>query len=363
MNNAHEAFSVGAVVADPGTTAAGYCSVEIHGRTLRLPVVIVHGERPGPVLAVTAGIHGGEYVSMVAVREFVFGLNASAIQGTVIASLQSSPLSFQGRSAFVNPMDGKNLNRAFPGNPDGGSTDRLAFWLWSNVISRADYYVDCHSGDIPEALESFAGVSPVGTADVDDLSRELADQFDVPRIVLFEAEGSSIRAAAKAGIPSTLIEVGGEGRWSAAEVAIQHEGLRRTAGFAGLLELGREERKPLPVFENQAVMCEVPGLWYSNVKPGSFIDAGALLGVVEDPFGTVLQEARSPISGVLLYGLSSLAANEGDLIACIARPKDVDASATPISSDQGRELPWPGNPHDCLSNWEQDGEGTAKQLV
>lgn len=326
MNYSREPFIVGTLSAEPGTRSSGYCSVEIEGRILRLPVVIVHGGRPGPVLAITAGIHGGEYVSMVAVREFVFGLDPSQIQGTVIASLQSSPVSFQSRSAFINPMDGNNLNRAFPGDPDGGITDRLAFWLWSNIISRGDYYVDCHGGDLPEVLESFAGVSPLGMPDVDEVSGELADQFDVPRVVLLETEGSTIRAATRAGIPSVLIEVGGEGRWSPAEVATQHEGLHRIAKFVGVLDSGREVRKPLPVFEvTVGVMCESSGQWYRNFEPGSDIDAGDLLGVVEDPFGTVLQEARSPIPGVLVYGLSSFAANEGDLIACIASPRDLAA--------------------------------------
>lgn len=320
MNRPREPFKVGNLVAQPGTRSSGYCSLEIDGEALELPVVIVHGERPGPVLAVTAGVHGGEYVPMVAVREFVLGLDPTAIRGTVIASLQSSPLSFRNRSPFINPMDGKNLNRAFPGNPNGGPTEQLAYWLWSNVISRGNYFVDCHSGDIPEVLDNFAGVCPVGTPGIDDASLKLASQFDISRVVLVETEGSSITAAAHAGIPSVLVEVGGEGRWSPPEVAVQRDGLHRIVKFAGLLNVDSEPRTPLPGFKSQRAMCESPGLWFPRLAPGSSIEAGALLGVVEDPFGAVLQEARSPVPGVLIYGLSSLAANTGDLIACIATP-------------------------------------------
>ena len=344
MNHPIKRFNVGTLTAEPGTRTWGYCSLEIDGKLLQLPTVIVHGKRPGPVLAVTAGIHGGEYVPMIAVRNFVFGLDPAEIKGTVIASLQASPLSFERRSPFVNPMDGNNLNRAFPGDPAGGSTEQLASWLWTNILSRGDYYVDCHSGDIPEALESFAGISLVGSSEVDEASREMADQFDVPRIVLLETEGSTVRAAAKAGIPSVLIEVGGGGRWSPPEVAIQDEGLRRIAQVVGVLDPETHARQPLPVFAApSAVICEVSGLWFSYFEPGSFIDAGALLGVVEDPFGTVLEEARSPLSGVLIYGLSSLAANKGDLVACVASPSAADtlpgnrrvAGCAPISQVTG----------------------------
>lgn len=321
MSHPRQPFSVGTLLADPGTRSWGYCAVELDAQPARLPIVVVHGSRPGPILGITAGIHGGECVSMVAVRNFLFDLDPSVLRGTVIASLQSNPYAFKTRTAFINPMDGKNLNRAFPGDADGSSTDQLAAWLWSNIIARSDYYVDCHSGDIPEVLEHFAGVSLVGSLRVRDVSREMANQFDVERIVVLETEGSAIHAAASDGIPSVLIEVGAEGRWTPEEVAVQQEGLSRIAKFAGLLDAGREERKSLPVFEATAsVLSEHSGLWYRKFAPGSIVDAGTLLGTIQDPFGTILQEARAPVTGVILYGLSSLAANEGDLIACIAGP-------------------------------------------
>lgn len=323
MNRPREPFRVGSLVAEPGTRSSGYCSVEIDEEVLKLPIVIVHGERPGPILAVTAGVHGGEYVSMVALRDFVFDLDPTAIQGTVIASLQSSPLAFFKRTAFVNPMDGKNLNRAFPGDPNGGPTGRLAYWLWSNIISRGNYYVDCHSGDIPEVLDNYACVSNVGTPDVNDASLRMASQFDVPRVVLVDTEGTSTTEASRAGIPSVLIEVGGEGKWSPSEVAVQREGLDRLAKISGLLDEDNEARTPLPPFKSQGVMCESSGLWFGHVLPGSPVEAGALLGIVRDPFGAVLQEARSPVPGVLIYGISSLAVNSGDLIASIATPVNV----------------------------------------
>lgn len=320
MNRPREPFRVGTLVAEPGTRSSGYCSVEIDEEVLEIPIVIVHGEKPGPILAVTAGVHGGEYVSMVAVREFVFDLDPTAIQGTVVASLQSSPLAFLKRTAFVNPMDGENLNRAFPGDPNGGPTRRLAYWLWSNIISRGNYYIDCHSGDIPEALDNYACISNVGAPEVNDASLQLASQFDVPRVVLVDTAGTSTTEASRAGIPSVLIEVGGEGKWSRSEVAVQREGLDRIVKASGLLDGDSEARTPLPQFKSQGVMCESSGLWFGHLPPGASIEAGALLGVVRDPFGSVLQEARSPVPGVVIYELSSLAVNSGDLIASIATP-------------------------------------------
>jgi uncharacterized protein len=115
-------YSVGELTAQPGTQARGWCPVSLGPATVSLPIAITHGARPGPVLAVTAGIHGGEYVPMVAARQFVRGLEPADMRGTVVVSLQSSPVAFEQRRAFVNPLDGQNLNRSFPGDPDGGPT-------------------------------------------------------------------------------------------------------------------------------------------------------------------------------------------------------------------------------------------------
>jgi uncharacterized protein len=131
-------FNLGTLEAEPGKTTSGYCEADLGTRTLPIPVAVVNGAEPGPVLAVTAGIHGGEYVPILAARRFLEALDPTALRGTVIVVLQASPLAFRERIAFVNPLDGENLNRSFPGDADGTPTQRLAGWLWENVISRGD---------------------------------------------------------------------------------------------------------------------------------------------------------------------------------------------------------------------------------
>jgi uncharacterized protein len=314
-------YTLGDLEAQAGSQVHGNCLVSLGTTTVSLPVVITHGSAPGPVLAVTAGIHGGEYVPIVAVRQFVRGLDPTRMRGTVVASLQSSPVAFQRRMAFVNPLDGQNLNRSFPGDPLGGPTARLAAWLWENVLARADYYIDCHCGDLPEALDPFTGVSPGPNGALDERARALADCFDVARLIVDPLAGSTIRAAALAGIPAALVEVGGRGQWSQQEADIQRAGLRRAAALAGILPAGDGARPHLPVFEDAAnVLSERPGLWFPEVAVGTSVTEGTRLGRLEDAFGDAVQEVLAPVAGVLIYGLSSLAAVEGDLLASLARP-------------------------------------------
>lgn len=314
-------YALGELLAEPGSQVRGGCAVSLGTSTVSLPVAITHGSAPGPVLAITAGIHGGEYVPMIAVRQFIRDLDPARMSGTIVACLQCSPVAFQQRSAFVNPLDGQNLNRSFPGDPGGGPTARLAAWLWENLLTRADYYVDCHCGDLPEALDPFTGVSPGPDGTISERARELADCFDVTRLIVDHTHGSTIFQAALAGIPAVLVEVGGEGRWSQEQADIQRHGLHRLAAAAGILPAEQSARPHLPVFEDAAdVLSDRPGLWFPEVAIGSLVAEGMRLGRLEDAFGDAVQEILAPVAGVLTFGLSSLAAAEGDLLASIARP-------------------------------------------
>jgi predicted deacylase len=314
-------YALGDLLARAGSQVRGSCLVSLGTSTVSLPVAITHGNAPGPVLAVTAGIHGAEYVPIVAVRQFIRDLDPMQMRGTIVACLQSSPVAFQQRSAFVNPLDGENLNRSFPGHPLGGPTARLAAWLWENLLARADYYVDCHCGDLPETLDPFTSVSPGPNGVVSEQSRALAECFEVARLIVNRTEGSTIREAALAGIPAALVEVGGGGRWSQAEADVQRRGLRRVAALTGIVPADEGARPHLPIFEDAGdVLSERPGLWFPEVSIGTFVASGTRLGRLEDAFGDVVQEILAPAAGVLSYGLSSLAAAEGDLLASIARP-------------------------------------------
>lgn len=316
-------YSVGELTAQPGTQARGWCPVDLGTATVSLPIAITHGAQPGPVLAVTAGIHGGEYVPVVAAREFVRGLDPAAMHGTVVVSLQSSPVAFEQRRAFVNPLDGQNLNRSFPGDTGGGPTARLAGWLWQNLLSRADFYVDCHCGDLPEALDPFTAVAPGPDGQLIGRARAMADCFDAGRLIVEHTPGSAIQQAALAGIAAVLIEIGGLGQWSPDEVAVQRDGLRRVAALAGIVPAadGAGDRPPLPVFEGAGdVISDRAGLWFPEVTVGSAVQEGTRLGRLEDAFGDDVQLIVSPSAGVLSYGLGSLAAVQGDLLASITRP-------------------------------------------
>jgi predicted deacylase len=102
---------------------------------------------------------------------------------------------------------------------------------------------------------------------------------------------------------------------------VQRLGLRRVAALVGIVPDQDAARPRLPLFEDAAdVLSERPGLWFPEVAVGTSVARGTRLGRLEDAFGEVVQDILAPVDGVLTYGLSSLAAAQGDLLASLARP-------------------------------------------
>lgn len=312
---------VGSVAAAPGERATGLVQVHLGGEHVTvLPVVIVNGARPGPRVAVTAGIHGAEYVSIAALREVVLALDPAEVTGSIVAVLTANPSAFAARAIYVNPVDHLNLNRQFPGDPAGPPTQRLAHWLTQHVIAGSDVFVDMHCGDMNEALVSFTGIEDTGDAGVDARSRALAEAYGLRYLLIGPSPGTTTTAAAALGIPAVLAEVGGQGRWPSADVALHAAGLRRLLHAAGVIASSpAEPRHATRVLPHEAWMrATASGYWHPSVEVGAAVAAGTIVGEVQDAFGTVLERPEAPMDGIVIFLVTSLAMNEGDPLLALA---------------------------------------------
>jgi predicted deacylase len=314
------AITIGSLSADPGTRVTGIVPVDVGTATLDVPVAIVHGSRPGSRVAVTAGIHGAEYVSIAALREVVLGLDPAAVTGSLVAVLTASPAAFAARTIYVNPLDGLNLNREFPGDKDGSPSQRLAHWLTTAVIAGSDAFVDMHCGDMNEALDSFTGIEETGDASVDARSRELAEAYGLRYLLIAPRPGTSTTAAAALGIPAVLGEVGGQGLWPRADVELHAAGFRRLLRAAGLIDdaptAPAHRTEILPSFA--WMRATTTGYWHPAVEVGEQVPAGTVVGEVQDAFGAVLERPMAPMDGVVIFLVSSLAMNAGDPLLALA---------------------------------------------
>jgi predicted deacylase len=232
-----------------------------------------------------------------------------------------TPAAFAARSIYINPLDGRNLNRAFPGNAAGSASERIADWIVREVMTDSDAFVDMHCGDMNEALVPFNGIEETGDPAVDDVARAMAAAYGLDYLVVGPLPGSATTTATDLGIPAVVGEVGGQGLWPADNVARHADGLRRALGAVGLRSSAGDPPAPdmRRVDSNIWLRSDFFGFWHVAVRPGDAVRAGQPVGEVQDPFGTVLQAVTAPADGTVLFIVSSLAINAGDpLLAIVA---------------------------------------------
>jgi predicted deacylase len=309
---------VGTLSAAPGEKRYGINEFSVDGKPYRLPMWLVNGAHDGPTLSVTAGVHPAEYASIAAALHFGQTIDPVNVRGRVIVVPVVNLPSFTARSIYVCPLDGKNLNRVFPGDANGTASEQIAAWIFANVIKAADYFVDMHGGDLIEALVPFTIFYKAGDPRVCDVSREMAKAFGIPILVGSETPGGTYSSAARAGIPAILTEAGGQGIWTKDDVRAHTDGLDRLMRHLKLTD----GQPPAPV------ACTVlsrflwrrsdhDGFWYPAVSVNDAVKEGQELGVVKDWEGRVLQRATAEADGRVLFIVSSLAINKTDPLLAV----------------------------------------------
>ena len=318
MPTARDVLTVGTLSAGHGEKRYGTNEFSVDGQPYRLPMWLINGVTEGPTLVVTAGVHAAEYASIAAALELGRSLDPASLCGRVIVVPVVDMPAFSARSIYVCPLDGKNPNRVFPGNPRGSASEQIADWLFRNVISQATYYVDLHGGDLIEALVPFTIFFRSGDKRVDETSLEMAKIFGIPFLVSSEVKGSAFGAASVAGIPSILAEAGGQGIWTPEDVQCHTNGLSRLMRHLRMIPGGAPESVQCTLLERFLwLRSDHEGFWYPAVAVNDAVKAGQNLGCVKDCEGLLLQTALSPADGVVLFTVSSLAINRTDPLLAV----------------------------------------------
>src|SRR6266536_2718330 len=304
------------------------------------PVISITGAKPGPVLFVNAGVHGGEYPAVEAVIRLSNTLDPKKIAGTVILMPVMNLPAFRTRTPFVCPIDNVNPNRVFPGDPTGSYSEQMTHALINEFVVHADAYVDLHGGDIPEALVPFvicrseAGLADSKARDVAARSKEIAMAFGLPYVLTVSkpvqpskghragAGGlSSYAAAADKGTPAILAEAGGVGQMQEGAVSLLVNGVVNVMRHLGMIDDAKFEShianetnskaKPKKTARSAVattvltkfewLYTKSTGVWYPKVAQGDAVREGEQIGTVGDLFGDTLEEIVSPVNGVVLF--------------------------------------------------------------
>ena len=319
-------FAVGTARAARGQTATGAIDVPAGSdAALSIPVAVVHGSRPGPVLALVAGAHGTEYASIIALEKLIVTLDPAQLSGTVVIVPLLNVPSFTKIVPHLNPTDAKNMNRMYPGRLDGSQTDRASHLITSQVVERSDHLIDFHGGDIDESLRPYSYWTRTGRAAQDAVSMAMVLAFGLDHIVISTDRPTDPAAsrylentATTRNKPSITVEAGHAGTVEPEDVQLLVNGSLNVMRHLKMLP-GAAAKVESPVWIERLadVASETSGIFYPLVRRGAYVEAGMKIGYVTDYVGRIVHEPRAKAAGVVLYVRAVPSISKGDPVASV----------------------------------------------
>lgn len=283
------------VPASTSTRLAWSPNQSFEGIAVPTPVLVVNGAKPGPVLCLTAAVHGDELNGIEVVRRVLYDLEPEKLSGAVIGVPIVNLQGFRRSSRYL--PDRRDLNRYFPGNPRGSAASRLAYSFFTEVIAHCNALVDMHTG-------SFQRTNlPQLRADLDNPQIVELTQGFGSTVVLHGSgtKGTLRRAATDAGIPTVTVEAGEPSRIQDKDVTHSTKGVMTLLNELGMYDRTTNWGNREPVYyRSKWVRADSGGVLFSNVELGDRVREGEILGTITDPITNVRSELRASVKGRIL---------------------------------------------------------------
>lgn len=299
---------------------------------LHIPVEVVHGRQPGPVLLVCGAIHGDEINGVEIVRRLLRSPTIRRLHGTLIAVPIVNIFGFVQHTRYL--PDRRDLNRCFPGSETGSLGSRVAALFREQIVDLATHIIDLHTGAIHRTNlpQIRAQLSPGSE------TSSMAEAFGVPVILNAELREGSLRAYAQSrGVPVLTYEAGEALRFDEWSIAPGVRGVRRVMRRLGMLTPS-QRRTPPPAAEiangSSWARAPVDGILRPRVRLGARVAKGQVLGRVADPFGNAEGEVIANADGIVI-GMSNLPlANQGEALFHVARFDAIEEAESAVESFQ-----------------------------
>ncbi|PLX99465.1 MAG: succinylglutamate desuccinylase [Desulfuromonas sp.] len=314
-------FSFGKHKVNPGeraTVELPMAKLYTHNE-MTLPVQIVHGKRPGPVMFVCAAVHGDEINGVEVIRRLMNSRSLRYLRGTLLAVPVANPFGFIQRARYL--PDRRDLNRSFPGTKKGSLAGRLAHLFMSEIVNRSDFGIDLHTGS------NYRCNLPQVRIDMEDeKTLELAKVFGTPVVVPSELrEGSLREAVASQGKPVLVFEGGEALYFNETVIRVGLRGLLNVMRHAGMLPSTRKApriHEPIITERTSWVRAPMSGIFSRQVKLGEMVRKGEALGVLRDPLGDDTENVCAPFGGLVIGQLNLPLVHEGDALIHLAHVQD-----------------------------------------
>ena len=303
---------------------AGWASVLI-------PITVVKNGT-GPTLLALGGTHGDEFEGQVALLKLARDLQPGQVQGRVIV-IPALNLPAARAGTRLSPLDGVNLNRAFPGKHDDSVTGLIAHYLTNVLFPRSDIVMDLHSGGRGMDFLPVAHLHRVPDDEQFGKMLAAAKAFGTPYVLIYaDVAGSGLLPVEAENMGKILVttEMGGSGQCSPSAVRITETGVRNTLIHFGLIE-GTIDANPAAVQVVSAtdrkdyVVAPADGIYESFFEIGEKVTAGAPVGQIHFPhrYDWPPEKVVAETTGMLMSRRFPGVTRQGDCVATIARPVDV----------------------------------------
>lgn len=288
---------------------------------------VVHGRSDGPTVFISAGIHGDEVIGVEIVRRLLRTGTLKNVAGTLIVVPIVNTFGFLNHSRYL--PDRRDLNRCFPGSPNGSLASRLAHIFMTEIVERCVLGIDLHSAAIHRT-----NLPQVRVSGKNPETMRLARVFGAPVILTSALRDGSLRLEAKKKGVDVLLYEAGEG--------MRFDEMSVRAGLAGILRVLKDvcllpkagiaaaKAQPLVCSSSSWVRAPAGGLLRMFKAEGDVVAVDDLVAAISDPFGGGEIEVRTAYAGIIVGRAVMPIVHEGDALFHVAAVKSADAAEAAV---------------------------------
>ncbi len=307
-------ITLGGITVASGQKVSQY--VTVPGTECKFPITIINGANDGKTILASAGIHGCEYPGVLTVVELAKEIDPKDVSGAIILTHEINMSGFLERQTYVMPEDPKrkNLNRLFPGDPNGTLADKLCLFLMDEFVAKSDFHVDIHSGDMVEELEACVIACAPKESENNKFAAEIAKHLSFKWRMNSGGRHEFYNSSSiDRNIPSMLFERGGSGKWTREEVDANKKDLKTVMQCLNILPGEPKINTEQKFFKrHEWTESDVEGMIFNFVKVGDDIKEGQKLFEVQDMFGNHIKDINAKFDGHVVIITNTLAVNKGD---------------------------------------------------
>ena len=279
-----------------------------------IPVTILNGKKKGPVVLIIAAIHGDELNGIEIVRLLSHNLDFTHLSGTIICVPVVNIYGFQNLTRYL--PEGRDLNRTFPGSPDGWAQERYAHIIFTELVRKSDYVIDLHT-----ASEGRINLPHIRAEMSHTETARIARAFGTTVILNSSGyPGTLRRAALEAGIPAIVFEAGETRKF---DKKIAEKGVEGVLNLLRELKMFPEEPfyNPVQFVVDDTIWIRVDrgGILLINTRPGKIVKKNQEIAANTNPFGVEVERIRAPFSGIIMGIVNTPTVNPGQGICHISK--------------------------------------------